>query len=128
MGQVGQKERQQTTKSAKSAHCSANYLHGVGGLLALAADETVDGDLDTLPTLIAIHGIVTTADGGNSTEVNRLGLLEELLHVAGSRAGGGVTTITEEVDVDLRDLGFLGGIQKCKEVVDVTVDSTVGDL
>jgi hypothetical protein len=105
-----------------------NYLDGVRGPLALTADKTIDSDLDTLPTLIAIHGIVTTADGGDLSVVDRLGLFNQLLHVTGSGAGGGVTTIAKEVDVDLGNLGSLGSIQKSIEVVLVTVDSTVRNL
>lgn len=105
-----------------------NYLDGVRGLLALTADKSIDSNLDTLPTLIAIHGIVATADSSNLAVIDRLGLLNQLLHVAGSRAGGGVTTVAKEVDVHLGNLSCLGSIQKRVEVVLVAVDSTVRDL
>lgn len=105
-----------------------NYLDGVRCLLTLTADKSIDSDLDTLPALIAIHGIVATTNGGDLAVVDRLDLLNQLLHVAGSRAGGGVTTVTKEVNVDLGNLSCLSSIQKSVEVVLVTVDSTVRDL
>ena len=41
-------------------HC----LHHVGSLLSGSADEHVVGFLHTCPTLVAVHGIETSHDGG----------------------------------------------------------------
>jgi hypothetical protein len=104
------------------------YLNGVRGLLANAADKTIDSNLDSLPTLIAVHGVVAASDGGQLSKVNLVQLVEQLLHVSSGGAGGGVATVAKEVDEDLGDLGLLGGIKQGEEVVHVTVDTTIRDL
>jgi hypothetical protein len=52
-------------------------------------------------------------------------VLQESLHVAGSRLGVSVATITEEVDVDLGHANLLGHLEKSEKVVDVRVHTTV---
>ena len=74
-------------------------LHGlnhVGALLALTFDQQVVGFLDTLPPLVAVHGIEATYDGGNSGIV-LLTLLLHLLNESLTALGIGVTTIHETV-------------------------------
>ena len=105
-------------------------LRGVNilALLTLALDKTVNSDLYALPALVTVHGVVA-ADGGSDLTI--LALLEELLEllgIASGRAGRSVATIAKEVDVDVRDTLLLGGLEESLEVVDVRVDTTVGDL
>lgn len=100
---------------------------GVGGSLTLTLDETVQGNGDTLPSLITVHSIVSADNGSDLTKTNRLGLVEKLLHVTSSRLGVGITAVTEEVDVDLRNAHLLSNIEKNEEVVHVSVDTTVGN-
>src|SRR5690554_4086012 len=105
-----------------------SHLNGVSGFLAVTANKTIDSNLDTLPTLIAVHDIVTTSDGGDLSVIDLLGLLEQLLHVSSSGTGRSITTIAEEVNVDFRNLCLLSGIQEREDVVYVTVDTTIRDL
>lgn len=97
-------------------------------LLTLTLDEAVNGDLYTLPALVTVHGVVAADDGGDLTVLALVEELLELLGVASSRARGSVTTITEEVDVNVRDALLFCGLKKGLEVVNVGVDTTVGNL
>jgi len=106
----------------------SKYLDRIVSLLADSAHETIDSNLDSLPTLIAIHGIVATGDGGQLSVLDIFHLLQQLLQVSGSRARGSVASIAEKVNVNLRHLGLLGSIQESKEVGYVTVDTSVRDL
>ena len=54
-------------------------------------------------------------------------MVEDGLHVAGSRLGVRVAAVTEEVDVDLGHADLLGHVEQAEEVVDVRVHTAVGD-
>lgn len=84
--------------------------------LALALDKTLHGDLDTLPPLVTVHGVVTADNRGDLADAELLDLVLKLLHVGGAGLGVGVASIAEEVDVDLGDLVLLGGFEKSIEV------------
>lgn len=92
-------------------------LDGVGALLSLAQDHALEGDLDSLPALIAVHGPVTADDGGDLANAELFKLADKLLHVSGTRLGIGITAVTEEVDVHLGDLVLLGSLQQGVQVV-----------
>ena len=107
--------------------------NGVGAGLTLAEVQALEGNLDTLPSLITIHGIVTADNGGKLTSANLLDGLKELLHVTSAGLGVGVATIAEEVDEDLGDASLLGGpeegIEMCLLGVLSNVDvSNRGDI
>ena len=102
-------------------------LDGVSGLLALAEDETLEGNLDAVPALIAVHGIVAADDGGDLADADLLDGVLEFLHVAGGRLGVGVAAVAEEVDEDLGHAGLLGGLEERVEVGLLGVDAAVGD-
>lgn len=85
--------------------------------LTLAQNHTLQGKLNTLPSLVTVHGIVATNNGGQLTNSKLLELAEELLHVAVARLGVRVATIAEEVNVDLGDLGSLGSLEQGVKVL-----------
>lgn len=71
-------------------------------------DETVYSDLDSLPSLITVHGIVPSDDRRDLTVVLLLHEIDELLSVSSSRTGSSVTSVTEEVNVNVGDTDFFG--------------------
>lgn len=87
-------------------------LDRVGALLAFAEDKALESDLDTFPSLVTVHGIVSADNGGNLTNTKLLDLGEQFLQVTGTGLGVGVTAITEEVDVDLGDAILLGSLEE----------------
>jgi hypothetical protein len=106
-------------------------LESAGKKLALFVDGASktrnDLHLDTFPTLIAVHSVVTSNDSGDLTNANLLDLLDKLLHVVGTALGLSITTITEEVNEDLRDLHLLGELQKSIQVSLLGVNTTVAN-
>jgi hypothetical protein len=54
-------------------------------------------------------------------------MVEELLHVLVGRLGIGVTTVAEEVDEDVGNGHFLGHGKQTEEVLDVRVNSAIGN-
>ena len=74
-------------------HC----LHHVCGFLALAADELVIGQLDALPTLVAVHGVVA-ADNRRHTPCRSLAMLLQLRYETLAAPGVGVAAVHEAVD------------------------------
>lgn len=97
-------------------------------LLTLAVDETVDGDLDALPALVAVHGVVPPDDGRDLADVLLVDEGEEVLEVPGGGAGRGIATVAEEVDVDVLEADLFRGLEEGVEVGDVGVDAAVGYL
>jgi len=91
-------------------------LNRVIALLALAEHHTLHGQLNTLPPLIAIHGIVAANGRGDLANTNLLQLVNKLLHVPGARLGVGIAPIAEEVDVNLGDARSRGGLYQGVEV------------
>ena len=97
-------------------------------LFLLALDEAVNCDLDTLPALVAVHGVVATDNGRDLADLLLVNERKQVLHVSRSGARGSVATIAKEVDVDLLEADFLGGLEQCVEVGYVRVHTTVGNL
>jgi len=91
-------------------------LDRVGALLTLTKNHSLESKLVSLPSLIAIHGIVTANDRGDLSGTNLLELGNELLHVCSAGLGVGVTAIAEEVNVDVGDAGILGSLEQGVEV------------
>jgi hypothetical protein len=102
-------------------------LDGVKRFLALALEDAVHGLLNAVPALVAVHGPVATDNGSDIAEAELFGVLQESLHVASSRLGVSVATVTEEVDVDLWHANLLGHLEQSEQVVDVRVNTTVRD-
>jgi hypothetical protein len=104
-----------------------NSLDEVIGRLSNAGNQSLDSELDSVPSLITVHSVVS-AD--NSRQLSDAILRDEVLYlldVGGGRPWGGITSISEEVDVDFGDPMRLGDLEKGKEMVDVRVDTTVGN-
>ena len=95
---------------------------------ALTVYQTLGGDLDPLPSLVTIHGIVPANDGDELPNFLLLDEVEEFLRVLGGRTGSGVTAITKEVDVDVWDFELFRGLEESKEMVDMGMDTTIRDL
>ena len=95
---------------------------------ALAVYQTLGSDLDPLPSLVTIHGIVPTDDGDELPNFLLLDKVEEFLRVLGGRTGSGVTAITKEVDVDVWDFELFRGLEESKEMVDMGMDTAIRDL
>ena len=98
-----------------------DHLDWVVRVLSFSGDDTLHTNLDTVPTLVSVHDVVTTDDCCNLTASSLLAMLEESLHVTGSRLGVSVATISEKVNVDFWDLELVGDIEKVEKVVDVRV-------
>ena len=108
--------------------------YGVGELLALTAYDQVVGHLDTVPPLVAVHGVVAADDAGDDgtlrgigvfgTELSALGL--QLLYEALAAAGVAVAAVHEAVDIYLGQLILCGHLEELVEVCQGAVDSAVG--
>lgn len=101
-----------TTALISSLDGSNGVLRG----LTLTEDETLKGDLEAVPTLIAVHGEVSANNGTDLTDANLLGSVDKFLHIAGTGLGVGVTAIAEEVDEDLGHAILLGSLEEGVEV------------
>lgn len=107
------------------------FLNGLDtiGLLGttILLGEAIDGQLDALPPLVTVHGVVTTTYGGDGTITQLADVGLQILVVTGGGLWRGITAIAEKVDIGLGDLGGLGSLEKALEVFDVTVDTTIRD-
>ena len=104
-------------------------LHGgyhVGLFAALAVDELVVSDLDTLPAFVAVHGIETSDDGSDM----RTGLVAHFLEVGDEALTAtrvGVTAVHEAVDEGAVGYAvFLGDLHEFEEVIEGGVYASVG--
>jgi hypothetical protein len=87
--------------------------------LAFAIDEPGNSGGDTLPALVAVHGIVPAGDGGDldgclvlfviAVELFDEGL--EIFRIADSRFRGSVAAVAEEVNEDVWDALCLCGLE-----------------
>jgi hypothetical protein len=103
-------------------------LDRVVGLLTDTVDQTIDGDLDPLPSLITIHGVVPSDDGRDLANSILLAKVLQFSEVLGGRTRSGVTTIAEEVDENLGNAVRFGGLEKSEQMTDVGVNTTVRHL
>lgn len=102
-------------------------LHGIGALLALTLDDTGHSNFHSIPSLVAIHDVVSPYHGGQLSDTQFLGLLEKLSHVFDRRLGIGISSVTEEVDEHFGDADLFRDLQKTEEMLDVRVHTAVGD-
>ena len=100
---------------------------GVVGLLAVAQDDTPEAELDAVPALVPIHGVVATDDGGELPDAELTETVEELLQVGDGALGVGIAAIGKEVDEDVGYAELAGDLEESKQMADVRVDATVGD-
>jgi hypothetical protein len=91
-------------------------LQGVAALLPLPTDDSLQSDFNTVPPFIAVHDEVSADYRRNLSHPNLLGLLDELFQMTSTRFWIGITTITEEMDKDLRYSDFLGDFEQGVEV------------
>lgn len=93
-----------------------NSLDNIVGLLSLTLHQTINGDLDALPSLVSVHSVVPPNDRRDLSVFFLGDEIQQILNVACGRAGGSVTSVTEEVDVNVRDANFLGCLKKSVKV------------
>lgn len=84
--------------------------------LTLTKTHSLEGNLNTLPTLIAVHCVVAANNSGNLTNANLFEVVDKLLHIASTRLRVGIAAIAEEMDEDLFYTILLGGSQKSVQV------------
>ena len=96
--------------------------------LTLTLDQTLGSDLDPLPSLVTIHGIVSADDGNELSDLLLLDKVEEVLRILGGGTGSSVTAITEEMDIDVWNFEFLRGLKKCEEVIYMGMNTAVRNL
>jgi hypothetical protein len=92
-------------------------LGWVAALLAVANYHAFQRNFDSLPSLVAIHGIVSTHDSCDFADSNFFGLIQEALHETSTRFRINVTSVAEEVDIDMRDFKFFGNLQESVEMI-----------
>ena len=80
--------------------------------LTPAIDQTLDGDFDPLPPLVTVHGVVPSDDGNELSDLLLFYEIEEILRVLGRGTGSSITTIPEEVEVDMWNFELLRCLEK----------------
>lgn len=96
-----------------------NSLNDIFPLLTLTLDDTFHSDLNALPSLIPVHRVVPAHDRCNLANLLLLNEVNELLCVLGGGTWGSITSVPEEVNVDMRYFLLLGSFKESKEVADV---------
>lgn len=81
-------------------------------ILTNAINETLDGDLDTFPALITVHGIVPANDSGKLSIILLFHEVQQIFQVFCGRPRSGVTTITKEVDIGVGHSNLFCGLEK----------------
>ncbi|MNX92463.1 hypothetical protein D3C86_1246030 [compost metagenome] len=106
-------------------------LHGLAGarsaVLGHAVHEGAVGDLDPLPAVVAVHGVVAPHDGGDLAVTHGVQALLDLVEVAPARGGRRVAPVGDGLDVGLGHAEARGHLQEGVEVLLGAVDAAVGD-
>lgn len=105
-----------------------NNLGWVVSLFSLALNQTVNSNLNSLPSLVSVHSVVSPNNGNNLAKVDLLHVCLKILQVAEARFRICITTITKEVNEGFWYVGFFGCLEEGFQVVNVRVDATVRDL
>jgi len=92
-------------------------LKRITALLSLANTHGVQSDLNPLPSLITVHGVVSPNNCSNFSSTNLLDLVQEFLHVSCSRFWIGVTSIAKEVDIYMGNLHVFGNFKESVEMI-----------
>ena len=100
---------------------------GVAAAFGVAEDHRVESLLFAVPLLVAVHGVVAAADGGDFADAVLAHLLLELLDVAGAIGRKRVAAVHEAVDEDALHAVLLGHAQERVQVGLMRVDSAVGE-
>ena len=98
----------------------------------LVADAVVFGQqpvspLHPLPAVVAIHGPVAAAECCQPANTGSLDLLLQRGEIAGGAIGWGIAPIGDAVDAHLSDALLLGPLQETGNVIDVAVNTTIGE-
>ena len=72
-------------------------LEDIVSLVALSIHDCLDSNLDALPSLVTVHGIVPSDDGSKFTVILRLEELEQVFGIPFGRSGCSVATVAKEV-------------------------------
>jgi hypothetical protein len=92
-------------------------LDWVSALLTLAGAKSLETNLNSVPSLVTVHCVVSTNNTGNLTDTDLLDLGKQCLHISGTGLRVGVTAISEEVNVDIWNSNFLGDLEESVEMV-----------
>ena len=99
-------------------------LDHIARRLANTINQLIVSDLHTLPTLIAVHSIVTTDDRCNATG-RFCQVVLQLLDKALTAARIGITTVHKAVNKGVLDTVLLRDVAQSEEVVERRVNATV---
>ena len=96
---------------------------GIRFLRSFAEGDGIIGFFDAFPALVAVHGIVAAADGGDFTDAEFCALVFQFLEVFAGTAGQYVAAVEEGVDVDFLQAIALRHFQKTIEMLFTAVDA-----
>src|SRR5271154_1741951 len=83
------------------------------------------GFFDALPAIVAVHGVVAAADGGDLAHAELAHLLLELAEEIYSAVGGSVAPVHKAVDENILDFIFARHLEEREEMIDVRMDAAV---
>ena len=98
----------------------------IGADFTTAEHDGIPSELVTLPTGIAIHGVVATDHGGDFGSAKGE-VFFQLGHVGGTASGGGVAAVGDGVDHEVFDSGSFGCIAECGEVILMGMHAAIAD-
>ena len=99
--------------------------NGIGGLIAFTHDHRTVGFFDTIPAIVAIHGIVAAHDRGNLADSDLLELCFQFLGKTFGRIRRDIAAVKEAVDIDIFQSLALGQLDQGIQVGVVAVDAAV---
>lgn len=97
-------------------------------VLAYTVDQSVNSNLDSFPSLVTIHRVVPADDSSNLSKVFFFHEIQQILGISLGRGRCRISTISEKMDVDVRDPDLFGSFEESEKVVDMGVYASVGDL
>lgn len=100
-------------------------LDGIINCLTLTTYKAVYSDLDSLPSLVTIHGVISSYNSGKLTILFLLQEFKEVLGIFRRRTRCGITTITKEVNIDMRNALLLGSLQEGVKVSYMRVNTPI---
>lgn len=94
-------------------------------LIPFTLHQRIHGNLDPVPSLIPVHSEIPADNSRYLPQANLLDIVKNLLDILSRRLGSGISTITEEVDVDVLDLVRFGASEEGEQVEDVGMDTAI---
>src|SRR6202040_4206517 len=91
----------------------------------ITVNDCAVGFFDALPAIVAVHGVVAAADGGDLTHAQFAHLLFELTEKIYSAVGRSVAPVHEAVDENIFDFIFPRHLEEREEMMDVRMDAAV---